>query len=396
MPHSLNSGLRVRPQQNASAFSYVNSPKAVETPAPRKSLLKACAAGPWGAIEYHYLYLEASQDLVDVFQMPSAVPRWSFPGLCREEVCAIFVKVGISSQSIERWMKGELLEQNGVIHVLPTIAEVEALSPVQRGELYAVLAQWEGNSFHKDPVFITGGDVRDFLRNTDISAAHVEWFERMCYRRGHVLCFSDIPALLARASDDSEVRRLFKLCTRTRTLIARLRLTPTTDYATLAAYWSKGGRRKDVLTMLKSVAEAPGADYLDLIHMLPPLPRKLLYSYPRLELAMHGRMPDCHWSSLNFFNYEPREYYIDTRLAASHVMENFSQVDGPYRYGDVLFFLEGPTLQAFHSCVFIADDIVFTKNGDNAANPWVLSHLEDLRQVYLSGNGGRVQGYRRK
>ena len=148
--------------------------------------------------------------------------------------------------------------------------------------------------------------------------------------------------------------------------------------------------------MLKSVAEAPGAEYLDIIHMLPPLPRKLLYSYPPLELAKHGRMPDCHWSSLNFFNYEPREYYIDTRLAASHVLENFEPIEGPYRFGDVLFFLEGPTLQAFHSCVVIADDIVFTKNGDNAANPWVLSHLEDLRQVYLSGNGGRVQGYRRK
>lgn len=396
MSNSLNSGLRVRPQQNASAFSYVNSVKAVEAPAPRKSLLRACGQGPWGDIEYHYLYLEASQQLVDLFPVPSAVPHWSFPGLSRDEIRAIFVKVGIPSHSIERWLKGELLEQDGAVHVLPAIADVEALSPVQRGALYAVLAQWEVNAFHKDPVFITGGDAREFLRNTDISAVHVAWFERMCYRRGHVLCFSDVPALLARASNDSELRRLFKLCTRTRTLVARLRLTPTTDYAALTSYWSKGGRRKDVLTMLKSVAEAPGAEYLDIIHMLPPLPRKLLYSYPPLELAKHGRMPDCHWSSLNFFNYEPREYYIDTRLAASHVLENFEPIEGPYRFGDVLFFLEGPTLQAFHSCVVIADDIVFTKNGDNAANPWVLSHLEDLRQVYLSGSGGRVQGYRRK
>ena len=148
--------------------------------------------------------------------------------------------------------------------------------------------------------------------------------------------------------------------------------------------------------MLKSVAEAIGADYLDLIHLLPALPRKLLYSYPPLELAMHGRMPDCHWSSLNFFNYEPRKYYLDTRLAASHVLENFDTVEAPYRYGDLLFFLAGAEQSAFHSCVFIADDIVFTKNGDNAANPWILSHLEDLKQVYLSVGGGRVQGYRRR
>jgi hypothetical protein len=177
-------------------------------------------------------------------------------------------------------------------------------------------------------------------------------------------------------------------------MIGRLKLEPDTDFAALGAYWSKGGRRKDVLTLLRSVAEAPGADHIDIIHLLPALPRKLLYSYAPLQLAMNGRMPDCHWSSLNFFNYEPREYYIDTRLAASHVIENFSPVDAPYRFGDVLFFLDGETQNAFHSCVFIADDIVFTKNGDNSATPWILSHLGDITQVYLSGQGGRIQGYR--
>ncbi len=396
MPNSLNSGLRVRPQQNATAFSYVSAPKVAAAPAPRKSLLKQCAPGPWGQIEFHYLYLEASSELVDVFQMPTVVTRWSFPGMSREEIRGVFLNAGIPARGIERWMTGCLMEQEGVIHILPPIPDLEALTSEQRASIYATLAKSEMNPFHKDPVFVTGGNARDFLRNTDIEAGHAEWFERMCYRRGHVLCFSDVRALLSRARNDSEVKRLFKLCSRTRTLIARLRLTPETDYDSLTAYWSKGGRRKDVLTMLKSVAESPGAEHLDLIHMLPPLPRKLLYSYPPLGLAINGRMPDCHWTSLNFFNYEPREYYIDTRLAASHVIENFAPVDAPYRYGDVLFFMEGPALQAFHSCVFIADDIVFTKNGDNAANPWVLSHLEDLRQVYLSGSGGYVQGYRRK
>lgn len=367
-----------------------------EVPVARKSVLKTCAPGPWGEIEFHYLYLEASAELLESFKMPSATSRWTFPGCNRESLRSILHQAGVADVVVNRWISEHSLEQEGVIHILPPQCELEALTSVQRAAIYAVLAQWEENAFHKDPVFITSGDVGDFLRNTDIHGDHAVWFERMCYRRGNVLCFSDIPALIQRARSDSEARRLFKLCSRTRTLIARLRLSPETDYVALSHYWSKGGRRKNVLTMLRSVAEAPGAECLDLIHLLPALPRKLLNSYPPLELAMHGRMPDCHWSSLNFFNYEPREYYIDTRLAASHVLENFEQVERPYRFGDVLFFLEGPALQAFHSCVVIADDIVFTKNGDNAANPWILSHLEDLRQVYLSANGGRIQGYRRK
>lgn len=395
MKNTMGSGLRLPPQQ-LSSYSFASSPPLPVMPSVRKSVLKTCAPGPWGEIEYHYLYLEASSELVEVFKMPPTTSRWSFPGCGFEFVRDVFVRAGLPEKVIERWLSAHRLEQQEIIHIHPPLDDLENLTPWQRASIYATLSQWEVNAFHKDPVFITSGDARDFLRHTDIAADHASWFERMCYRRGHVLCFSDLPALLQRARSDSEARRLFKLCSRTRTLVARLRLSPTTDYTALNDYWSKSGRRKDVISMLRSAAEAPGADHLDLIHMLPALPRKLLYSYPPLELAMHGRMPDCHWSSLNFFNYEPRQYYLDTRLAASHVLENFVEVDGPYQFGDVLFFLEGPALQAFHSCVVIADDIVFTKNGDNAANPWILSHLEDLRQVYLSANGGRLQGYRRK
>jgi hypothetical protein len=342
------------------------------------------------------MFLEASSERVSEFKMPSTVPRWSFPGYTKAGLVDMFQKAAIPAAMIERWVGAGWLEQGGVVHILPPVADVEALTPEQRAAIYGVLSEWECNAFHRDPVFITGGDVRAFLEGAEIGHDDRLWFERMCYLRGSVLCFADIPALLGRARSDSDARRLFKLCSRTRTLVARMRLGAGTDYSALEHYWTKGGRRKDVLTMLRSVAGAPGAEHLDIIHLLPPLPRKLLYSYPPLELAIQGRMPDCHWSSLNFFNYEPQDYYLDTRLAASHVVEKYEPVEAPYRYGDVLFFLEGPDARAFHSCVFIADDIVFSKNGENAASPWVFSHLGDLCEVYLSRNGGRVQAYRLK
>ena len=399
MSNSLSSGLRVPPRPKHSQFSYAVAP----SPAPVSAAsttsrrgVKLCAPGPWGEIEYHYMYLEASNERVSEFKMPSTVPRWSFPGQTKAGLADFFQRTGIAPAVIERWLGACWLEQGGVAHVLVPVGDLEALTVEQRGAIYAVLAEWECNAFHRDPVFITGGDARAFLEGADIGQEDRAWFERMCYRRGSVLCFADIPALLGRARSDSDARRLFKLCSRTRTLVARMRLGPQTDYAALEDYWTKGGRRKDVLTMLRSVAGAPGAEHLDIIHLLPPLPRKWLFSYPPLELAIHGRMPDCHWSSLNFFNYEPLDYYLDTRLAASHVLERYEPVDAPYRFGDVLFFLEGPDARAFHSCVFIADDIVFSNNGENAAAPWVFSHLGDLREVYLSRAGGRIQAYRPK
>ncbi len=356
-----------------------------------------CAAGPWGDIEYSFMYLEASEHLVSTFKMPSTTPRWSFPGATVEQLAALFDAARVPADWADHWLRApSLVSQDGVLHVLPPINHLESLAPEQRAFIYRELAKSEINEFHRDPVSIVCGSVEEFLRGTDIAPEHVRWIAKMSYRRGGMLCFSDLSALMGRARSDAEAMRLFKVCSRSRALIARLKVTPQTDFAALARYWSAGGRRRDILPMLQSLAENPPPGGLDLIHLLPPLPRKLLNSYPPLELAMHGRMPDCHWSSLNFFNYEPRGYFLDSGLAAKHVLENFDRIEAPYRYGDVLFFLNADDGSAYHSCVFIADDLVFTKNGENAARPWMLKSLNCLKQIYLSDTPGRIQGFRRR
>ena len=112
-------------------------------------------------------------------------------------------------------------------------------------------------------------------------------------------------------------------------------------------------------------------------------------------MAKHGTLPDCHWTSLNFFNYDPHEYLLDSRLATSAVLENFSPVEPPYKYGDVLFFLNTTTGDAYHSCVHLADNLVFTKNGRNLLSPWLIMRLDDVKKIYLYRGDGRVQGFRR-
>jgi hypothetical protein len=78
------------------------------------------------------------------------------------------------------------------------------------------------------------------------------------------------------------------------------------------------------------------------------------------------------------------------------VLENFSPVEPPYKYGDVLFFLSNTTGDAYHSCVHLADNLVFTKNGRNLLSPWVIMRLEDVKKIYLYRGDGRVQGFRMK
>ena len=63
----------------------------------------------------------------------------------------------------------------------------------------------------------------------------------------------------------------------------------------------------------------------------------------------------------------------------------YHAIDKPQRLGDIVF-LVNKNGDGIHSAVFVADDIVFTKNGSNMAAPWIFMRLADL-QTYYETNG---------
>jgi hypothetical protein len=188
---------------------------------------------------------------------------------------------------------------------------------------------------------------------------------------------------------------LVKATTRTRAVLATLKVNSSDDLEALARYWTAGFRRKDILPMLESISEQDGGGRIDLAHLLPPLPRKLIYTYPTPDLEVTGRSPNCHWTSLNFFNYSPQDLYLDLKLAASRVLGDYTKPKDELRFGDVLLFLDSAG-NAHHSCVFVADDLVFTKNGENSAVPWILTRLDDVKQVYARQPGTKIEVFRRR
>jgi len=246
-------------------------------------------------------------------------------------------------------------------------------------------------------VLIIGASIDEWYRHSKLRPEIISLIKKLSYKRGEAIALSDIPTLLNYAQSDAEARAIFKACTRTRTLMVRLILDKDSNTDELVNYWSLGVgiRRKDLEPLLQSIIELDGVNELGLAHILPALARKLMYTYPGVDMAKQGILPDCHWTSLNFFNYEPQGYLLDSRLATSQVLEQFSAVEPPYQYGDVLFFLNSGG-DAFHSCVHLADNIVFTKNGRNVLSPWVIMTLEDVKKVYLYKGNGHIQGYRRK
>jgi hypothetical protein len=356
--------------------------------------------GPWGRLKRFHIYIEAPRSMVDAYPLPNTRPRWSFPKAMISELPALFRKAGIADAFAESLLlPANHLEAGDMVHYYPQLPDLEAMTAAQRETIYTELAKHPVNEYHVDPVLILTPTIEEWYKSSKMRPDLVAKIKQLSYMRGDCIAFSDLPLLLNYAQSDEEARFIFKTFTRTRSLMVKLEISKEeTNTEDLVNYWTTGLglRRKDIEPLIDSLMEVGGVERLDLVHVLPALTRKLLYTYPGMEIARHGIMPDCHWTSLNFFNYEPHQYLLDSRLATSSVLESFTPVEPPFRYGDILFFLDSDRGDAFHSCVFLADDIVYTKNGRNALSPWILMTLEDVKKIYLYRGNGNVQGYRHK
>ncbi|MBK8039061.1 MAG: hypothetical protein IPK22_18315 [Verrucomicrobiaceae bacterium] len=364
---------------------------------PAKSAPYESSVGPWGKLVGDYIYLEAPMALLEGFALPSTQTRWTFPSANEAAIPKIFADAGLTEDQIKPLI-ASLVRDGEVVHTLPPLDFVLGLPTSIRTAIYTELAKVPTNEYHVDPVLIFGSSVEEWYRTSKLRPELIQKINQLSYVRGETIAFSDIPALLNFAQSDSEARLIFKACTRTRSLMIRLLLDKNTDVQELLAYWSFGVgiRRKDIEPIIQSIIESDTLRDLGLSHILPAQPRKLLFTYPGLDMAKHGLLPDCHWTSLNFYNFDPHQYLLDSRLATSKVLENCVPVEAPYQFGDILFFLDNATGDAFHSCVLLADTLVYTKNGRNILSPWVIMTIDDVKKIYLFRGNGRVQGFRRK
>jgi hypothetical protein len=372
----------------------------LQTPQVASSPPQNVSNGAWGSIVKIPIFLEAPSTMVESYPLPNSTTRWSFPEEDAPRLPALFAALGLPEMLINVLSQPSAQIREGEwIHLFPPSSDVERLDPAIRSRLYAQLGKYEVNEFHHDPVLILTDTVEEWYRSSSLRQDVIAAIAKLSYRRGDTWAFSDLPLLLNLAANETEARSMFRAFTRTRTYLVKLVVTSDLNAESVRNYWSIGGksfRLKALEPLINSIKEADHSVDLDISHIIPALPRKLIYNYPGSSYGSKGILPDCHWTSLNFFNYEPHEYLLDPRLATNRVLEDYSPVEPPYTYGDILFFLRETDGDAFHSCLYLADNLVFTKNGRNQLSPWIVSTIQDVSRVYLSITPGRIQAYRRK
>ena len=376
-----------------------------EVPSPGPSqektgVLYAAKEGPWGNLSYYYFYLEAPAYLIENYPMRNPRTRWAVP--LEQEMAFRSVLESLPMTDGQRrslFSPDNVGVGDGLYVIFPPAEVLETLSSEARSILYAYLGRFAENPDIQNPVRIRSGSVDEWASGTTMRPEIVAKMKAMTYYRGDLMLFADFPHLLSLAESEAEARTLQKHSSRVRSMLVRLDVKEGINVSEIMPYWTTGLglRRKEVEQMVQAAIDTPGVTGFDLVHMLPPLPRKLLYTYADSSMAVDGILPDCHWTTLNFFNYNPEPIYLDEFFAASRLVAAFEPVEPPYRYGDALVFLT-EEMNAYHSCIYIAADLVYTKNGRSLYAPWTMLYLKDVQSTYpdFEGKPLRIQGYRRK
>jgi len=87
--------------------------------------------------------------------------------------------------------------------------------------------------------------------------------------------------------------------------------------------------------------------------------------------------------------------FSDPKYTVEYLQANYYKIAKPTVYGDIIF-LVNKNGNVIHSAVYLADDIVFTKNGNNYSQPWMLMHLNNLVAKYTTDMVSPRMVYRNK
>ena len=338
--------------------------------------------GPWGVLSTIPIMIGAPEELLPVREFEARRPHWFFQGMTRDVFAKLVDRLGLPpGQRAQLLDPATLHESADGVEVEPPAEVVLNLTPQARLEVYRQLASSDRGA--AELVFVSTVQLEQRFQQNRVAQETVALFKQLSCPHGHYLIFSGMSHLLATIPTYEGKAHFLHALTQQQTFLVYLRVTAQSDISTLARYWGKSSYATDVKPLLESLAAGSGRVQLDIIELLPPLPTSLLYTYPIPQNPMKGPVirQDCYWTAFNFFRDTPDSRYNDMNYIAEKLREDYFPVQSDPRYGDVVAFAD-PDRSIIHTAVFIADNIVYTKNGYSVLYPWIFSTVSDLVDLY--------------
>jgi hypothetical protein len=324
-------------------------------------------------------------------------PHWFFHDLSRSQLEGLF-----DSASVTAEQKSQLLNDahcqsisNGCI-VSPPTAVVRSLSSSSRRVIYETLARSTDNYPQCYPFRFTFDGFSERFERSGLATDKIELLRELTYTNDGTICFADIQ-LLPEILSETEFKQAIEGFYRYPAYRLRLRVYPDSDINKLVKYWGKGVMQKRVRPLLESLAKIKRniGTTISVSAFLAPFARSRLFTFPNSWSEPEAAREDCIWSSMNFFNEQPDMSFLDSNHSRRVLQKDFAIIHDQPAYGDLVCLVNDKG-DLIHMCVYIADDFVFTKNGINQLQPWVLMKMEDMKLFFPSEKQHRIAILRRK
>jgi len=345
---------------------------------------------PWGELDITSMFLDRPEAHFESNNAPAPPLRWTFQNYSPEQLARF-----INSCDLTDPQKTALLDTNKWQHgasgwqIMPEPDLVKEISSGAREKIYSVLGQSRQNS-QAFPFIFEPDSFENLLTGCELPAEKITLIRRLSYPKKSLRCFADLQ-LFDLLSTSNETRCLTKALCRVPTLLMKLKVTPRSDFKALLDYWGGCGNAERIKPLLESVVRVPDGAELNVSFFMPPVPQLNLYTYPNPSSQV-GQ--DCVSSAFNFFLDHPDNRFTDPEYANKVLQSDFEPVQGEKKFGDLLLLQEGD--RAVHMCVYIAADIVYTKNGGHPYQPWILMKLDDLLIQYASDKPEQLRVFRKK
>ncbi len=386
----------------ARIFKATNQPLTAHSDEQNHAEVRESNPGPWGRLLYVNMMIDIPDEFV-IIPAPDQPPvRWFFKDYSKERVIELLKSADIPQGQIDKLLPDSAwkTEDNGT-WLTPGDELILSLSPESRSKIYSVLMVNKENPELSDPIWFKPELLDKQLNESGLSESTIKLLKSLLYRNSSsLLLFADKDAALHQIAGNEEKRLFIKTISRKSTLMARLRIDAQTDIEALAGYWGIGGRRKDILPLLSSIQRVEGGLNMSIVFLLPHFIRDHLYSYPFPSSDPQALKQDCYWSAFNTFNSQPDDRFSDLQYARQVLVADYYAIAQPSQLGDLVFLSDSSSNEALHAAVYVADDVVFTKNGFFCTQPWILMHLKDMVETYSTrlppGKQLKVLYFRRK
>ncbi|MCA9220471.1 MAG: hypothetical protein KDA71_09105 [Planctomycetales bacterium] len=349
----------------------------------------------WGCLEYVPIVISPPLDFVGDISVAGSPPEWRFPNTTEAELAGFFHEAGLTNAEKDTLFRAVRHDSEATgLRLLPEPDVVRSLSSTARAHIYHRLGCSPLNPVHNNAFRFTGTTLEQWFDDANVATKTIELVAPYVYRNGSMLFFADWDLVFPEVTDTGERRRLVSALAREATVLMKLRIAPRMELDTILDYWGRGRHNKDIRPVLESLARCREGQVIDVVHLLPPFARRLLYTYPHPPRNDAETRRDCHWSSLNFFNEWPDDRFLDLDCVKETIETRYCRLNGQPGFGDLALFCE-PHGEVFHSAIYIADNVVFTKNGSTMLRPWMFMRLPEMADFYPRTRPIEVRFYRR-